>query len=363
MNEIIILSMAKGWGGAEEYLDILMSRLIARNIPHRIVVREGGEFVKRNVKRAGMVSISHGLKGFFQLRQAFSGFANPLIIHVNRYYDLIRGWYLKRPHPHSLLILYQHCYLNHPHRIPLSLADGIICISEFVKSSIAKKFPAMEKRIRVINPGIDLDLFRKTKADYRIDGPVKIGMVGRFDKNQQDLILAAVGLKKKGIPILIHLAGSGKPEEEARLHDFIAACGMREDVLFKGHIPHRSMPHFYLSMDIVASTMKREGLSLAAMEAMACGLPFVAYDAPGFNEVINHTENGILVDNDIEDFASVLQHLIESMDTRKRLGRNAAKKAREYFGIDVNIESYLNFLEDLSIRRDVSSPSSIQNVP
>ncbi|MGA1845196.1 MAG: glycosyltransferase, partial [bacterium] len=148
MNEIIILSMAKGWGGAEEYLDVLTGRLSRRGIPYWIMVREGGEFAKRYSQQGRVSSISHGLRGFFQFRKTPSRSVNPRIIHVNRYYDLIRGWYLKRLHPHSLLVLYQHCYLNHPHRIPLSLADGIICISEFVKSSITLKFPVFKQKIR-----------------------------------------------------------------------------------------------------------------------------------------------------------------------------------------------------------------------
>lgn len=347
MNEIIILSMAKGWGGAEEYLDVLTGRLSRRGIPYWIMVREGGEFAKRYSQQGRVSSISHGLRGFFQFRKTPSRSVNPRIIHVNRYYDLIRGWYLKRLHPHSLLVLYQHCYLNHPHRIPLSLADGIICISEFVKSSITLKFPVFKQKIRVINPGVDLDLFHEIKVDYRIKGPARVGMVGRFDKNQEDLILAAAELKKQGIPILVHLAGSGKPEEEARLRRFIMTCGIAEHVLFMGHIPHRSMPGFYLSMDIVASTMRREGLSLAAMEAMACGLPFVAYDAPGFNEVIQQGTDGILVKGGVPEFASDLQSLIVSFKDRKRIGKYAARKARHYFGMEIHVDRYLAFMQEL----------------
>ena len=80
------------------------------------------------------------------------------------------------------------------------------------------------------------------------------------------------------------------------------------------------------------------------MEAMACGLPFVAYNAPGFDELIDNKENGILVDGGVKEFASALQSLIKSQALREKIGQNAIKKAREFFGIERNANKYLDFV-------------------
>lgn len=359
-NKIIIISMAKGWGGAEEYLELLRDRLSKMGIACRIIVRQGGAYSKRFEQRGDIIKpgndiiqIPSGIRSLLRLNKGDSteNFTQKAtnVIHVNRYYDIFRGWRLKKILPGSVLILYQHCYLNHPHRLPLHLTDGIICISKFVKTSITKRFPSLEDRITVINPGIDLGLFDIKKDDYKIDRKTKIGMVGRFDKNQEELLMITGELKKMGMCVEVHLAGEGRPEEKKKLKELSERMVIKEDVIFRGSLPHHSMASFYLDMDICASTMRREGFSLFAMEAMACGLPFVAYNAPGFNEVIDNEENGILVEGGVKEFASSLQFLVKSVETRRKIGMNAIKKAREYFGIERNTNSYLNFISSAHI--------------
>lgn len=74
LPELIILSLAKGWGGAEEYLELLTREQLA------------------------------GKRRFF--------------IHANRYYDIFRGWHLKRKNTGSALVFYQHCFLRPPTAFP-----------------------------------------------------------------------------------------------------------------------------------------------------------------------------------------------------------------------------------------------------
>ena len=106
-----------------------------------------------------------------------------------------------------------------------------------------------------------MGLFSNKKDVYDIDGPVKIGMVGRFDKNQEDLVLAGVELKRRGIAFEIHFVGAGKERQERSLRGLVEKAGMERDVIWRGTISHDCIEDFYLEMDICASTMKREGLS------------------------------------------------------------------------------------------------------
>lgn len=349
--EITIVSMAKGWGGAEEYLELFARELASRGIGYHIIVRSGGEYAKRHDGRADIVATPHSLSGLLRLAKIDPPLIRNRVIHVNRYYDIFRGWFLKRKIPGSILILYQHCYLNHPNRLPLSLTEGILCISEFVKSSLTKKYPSFEKKIQVINTAINTDVFHAKKNRYETSGPVKIGMAGRFDKNQEELLEIGGELKKRGIEIALHLAGEGAKDEEKGLRALAKETGLDDDVVFHGNIPHAAMPSFYADMDIMASTMRMEGLSLVAMEAMACGLPFVAYNVSGFRELIDDGENGILVGGGREEFRKAIEGLIRSSEMRKRLGLKAAQKANEDFGIERHVDRYLVFIEELLRRK------------
>lgn len=347
LPEIIILSLAKGWGGAEEYLELLTQELTVQGIAYRIVVRKGGEYANRFPGRSDIVSIDYTIKGLRRFSREHLGGKRRFFIHANRYYDIFRGWYLKRKNPGSALALYQHCFLHHPNRIPLGLPDGIICISEYVKSSITRKYPGVEEKTAIIPTAIDTRLFRARKPSYETDGPVKVGMVGRFDKNQEELVSIAADLRKRGVELTVHFAGKGHPREEEKLRKVTQDAGMGEHVTFHGHIPHPSMPEFYAGMDLMVSTMKIEGLSLVAMEAMACGVPFVAYNRAGFRELIDSGENGVLVDGGTGEFASAIEELSRSLDMRKAIGSKAAEKAERSFGIEKNVDRYVAFVGQL----------------
>ncbi len=339
--------MARGWGGAEEYLELLSKELEDLGIERKIFVRRGGEYEKRYGRRGDVIALSGGIRDLKGFDKVSHERGKGTLIHVNRYYDIFRGWYLKKQVPGSRLLLYQHCYLNHPHRVPLSLPDGIASISDFVLSSFTKKYPSVREKSAVIPTGIDLSLFPRAKSSFHGRDGIKIGVVGRFDKNQGELIDIAATLQNKGIDIEVHLVGSGKKEEEEALKRRSEKAGMGKNVRFHGQIPHDKITDFYLEMDVIASTMKTEGLSLVAMEAMACGLPFIAYNRAGFVELIDDGKNGILVSGEAQEFSKALESLCLSPKLRERLGREGMEKARAEFGMEKNVKRYLSFVHSL----------------
>ena len=63
-----------------------------------------------------------------------------------------------------------------------------------------------------------------------------------------------------------------------------------------GSVPFKEMPYQYQQMDILLMPTVREGLSLAVLEAMACGAPVVAYRGAGPETYIEDGVSGFLVD-------------------------------------------------------------------
>jgi glycosyltransferase involved in cell wall biosynthesis len=84
--------------------------------------------------------------------------------------------------------------------------------------------------------------------------------------------------------------------------------------------------------DCFALTSRHEGLPIAILEAMACGLPVVATSVGGIGEVITHEHNGLLVPSDEADtFAHRLSDLIENSGLRTLLGERAREKVVKEF--------------------------------
>ena len=74
-----------------------------------------------------------------------------------------------------------------------------------------------------------------------------------------------------------------------------------------------------------------EGFPLALTEAMSMGLPTVAYEScPAVNELVANNENGLLVDDGVDALAKGLVMLMDDIELRRRLGKQARLDMQAY---------------------------------
>jgi glycosyltransferase involved in cell wall biosynthesis len=87
-------------------------------------------------------------------------------------------------------------------------------------------------------------------------------------------------------------------------------------------------------LDILLHPARAEGLGTAVLDAMAAGIPPVAFAVGGLTEVIADGESGILVPPaDTREFAASTARLVLDEDMRARLGAAAGQRAKS-FGAD-----------------------------
>ena len=101
------------------------------------------------------------------------------------------------------------------------------------------------------------------------------------------------------------------------------------------------------SIYILSST--HEGFPLVSLEAMASGLPCIAYDCPyGPGEIICDGEDGYLIDN-INPKAMIdkVMYLIEHEDIRKEMGRKARKNSMNSFDTNQIMSKWIDLFEKL----------------
>lgn len=100
--------------------------------------------------------------------------------------------------------------------------------------------------------------------------------------------------------------------------------------------PVKNIQNEYLTSSIYVLPSRFEGFGMVLIEAMACGVPCVAFDCRcGPRDIIKDGEDGFLVENgDIKQFAKQLSVLIEDEQLRKEMGRNARHNIQRY---DVSI--------------------------
>lgn len=158
-------------------------------------------------------------------------------------------------------------------------------------------------------------------------------------KNHSDIIRAlAVALNHFDCTYL-HV-GTGKLEGDERI--LACALGVQNKIHFVGNT--EEVRQYLIASDVYVMTSKYEGLSIAAIEAMACKLPSVLYDVLGLKDLINNADNGLLITPSYEDLVNALVVLEGDSVLRKRMGENACRFANSYFnlrdGVNQIVELY-----------------------
>ncbi|NVI92736.1 glycosyltransferase [Actinomadura sp. BRA 177] len=117
----------------------------------------------------------------------------------------------------------------------------------------------------------------------------------------------------------LHIYGNGPDEEQLRAQ----AAGMSGSVEFRGVVA--DVEEALVEASVFALPSRAEGFPMSVLEAMAYGLPTVAFDcAPGVRTLIEDDRGGILVEpGDTVAFAAVLERLIEDPGLRRALGAEA----------------------------------------
>jgi glycosyltransferase involved in cell wall biosynthesis len=146
--------------------------------------------------------------------------------------------------------------------------------------------------------------------------------VGRYvyEKGFDRLISAWSYIHKRHPDWCLHIYGDG-PEEQ--LLEQIYSLKLEKSCILEHAV--NNIADKYCESSIFALSSRFEGFGLVICEAMACGLPAVAFDCPwGPREIIKDGIDGLLVENgNIQELTDKICYLIEHEDIRKEMGKQA----------------------------------------
>ena len=148
-------------------------------------------------------------------------------------------------------------------------------------------------------------------------------------KNQELLIKSFAKITNKYPKWEVNIWGNTDKKYKEKLDNLVNELKLNNKVFFKG-LTNKPLEELK-NADIFAFPSLHEGFSLALSEAMSIGLPSIGLKiAPSVNELIINEKNGLLAENNEEDYAKNLEKLILDVNLRKKLGMEAKELVKNY---------------------------------
>ena len=190
--------------------------------------------------------------------------------------------------------------------------DGIITVSSKLKSIIRDR--PFAAKTYTINNGINPeDCVQDEAVPGLRTGPCKLLSVSNLKKTKGlDINLRAMARLAPKYPDLRYfIVGDG--EERENLQKLAAELNIRDKVMFLGRLDHPATMKQMVEADIFCLPSWQEGFGIVYIEAMAQGLPVIAVQGEGIEDVITHDQNGLLVrPHSVEDVVKALDLLLSN---------------------------------------------------
>jgi glycosyltransferase involved in cell wall biosynthesis len=235
--------------------------------------------------------------------------------------------------------------------------DRIHCVSHELAVR-CRSFGARPEQLYVAPTGVDLDVFKRRPAPSRPPGaPLRILSVGRLHwaKGFEYAVQAIHELRARGHAVSYTIVGPDQGAAES-LRLAISDFDLREVVELAGLLPPEGIRDALAGADLLLLSSLSEGAPVAAMEAMAMGVPVVATDVGGTAEIVVDGEHGYLVPaRDARALADAIERLMPE-EARQRMGEAAAQHAARDLDRVAQVDGLIDVLEDAATRHRPRRP-------
>lgn len=224
-------------------------------------------------------------------------------------------------------------------------SNGVTAVSEYLRQATLDNF-RVKRPIEVIYNFVDLERFHPRAPDCNLHR--------RFAPNGEKLLLHVSNFRRikrvgdvyeifKRVrtmqPARLLLVGDGP--DRAHLERLVREDGLQEEVFFLGN--QGNIEQVIPVGDVFLMPSETESFGLAALEAMACGLPVVCTHVGGLQELVEHERSGLLANvGDIETMAAHTLSLVSDPERLKAYSTAAYERARlfDVHSIVAHYEAY-----------------------
>jgi glycosyltransferase involved in cell wall biosynthesis len=233
--------------------------------------------------------------------------------------------------------------------------DIVVCISVNVRGSVERELGVEDARLRVVQNGVDTNMFRsdpakrrQTRMDLDLGEHAKMVLYAGRLRREKGVHLAIRAMTEIGRSVpgaVLVVAGTGS--YEGRLKRFASTLPSGGHIRFEGRIPHERLANYFNACDVyILPSLAEEGLPLTLLEVMACGKPAVSFAWGGIEAALRDGVNGYVVKRgDVGSLADGTVRILNDDALARRFGDASRERVLECF----NEEQMLDGIEAVLI--------------
>lgn len=220
----------------------------------------------------------------------------------------------------------------------------LVCVSDFL-TEYARSFGETETKIEFIPYGVPIP----QKAASLSQETMKLIYVGRLVEEQKQIsqVTAAMCRAVEEIPNTLSIIyGNGADKHNAV--EIIIEKGGNLPILFGGEIDNSQIQNVMLEAQILVLLSDYEGLPIALMEAMACGLVPICLDIrSGIPELIEDGVTGLLVKDRNDSFIEAVKRLQNNPQLWQQISLRARAKIVNSYSHESCTQKWIKTLQEL----------------
>jgi N-acetyl-alpha-D-glucosaminyl L-malate synthase BshA len=221
-------------------------------------------------------------------------------------------------------------------------SDGVTAVSRFLKEKTLTNYD-INKDIEVIPNFVDTKLFKPT-----MDNCIKKRLAGEGEKilthtsNFRQVkrvtdVIKVFDIVQKEIPSKLVLIGDGPDRSECER--LTRQLDLNDKVKFLGK--QDGLVEILSCSDLFLIPSQSESFGLAALEAMACGIPVISSSVGGLPELVKHNESGFIAEiGDVERMAKYAIDLLTNEKKYELFAKNSRDRAVNFFDISKIVPLY-----------------------
>jgi N-acetyl-alpha-D-glucosaminyl L-malate synthase BshA len=227
-------------------------------------------------------------------------------------------------------------------KFSIEKSDGVTAVSRFLKEKTLTNYD-IDKDIKVIPNFVDTELFKpNSDCTFRKNVASKGEKILVHTSNFRPVKRVSDAIKifdivQKEIPAKLILIGDGPDRSECER--LVRQLNLMEKVKFLGK--QDGLVEILTASDIFLIPSQSESFGLAALEAMACGLPVISSSVGGLPELVAHNECGFIAEiGDIERMAKYAIDLLTNEKKYSIFSQNARSRSVNKFDINKVVPLY-----------------------